>query len=118
MVVQLKKTALAKAQDKIDIAQEVIDGKQRALDRLKADHAKKAADLGRMEELAAAHVPMQQRYEEVLGRMAEMFKTHNPEDGKLQENEEYIALRKESDELRPRVAETLPALKKIYYGKG
>jgi multidrug resistance efflux pump len=115
--VQQKEEALKNSQAKIDAAKHAIAGRQMILDKLVADHERKAADLTRMRELAEAHAPLQKRYDLVKARITEMFKTHNPEDGKLQQNAEYIALLREEEELEPKLADTLPLINRIYYGK-
>jgi multidrug resistance efflux pump len=115
--VQQKEEALKNSQAKIDAAKHAIAGRQMILDKLVADHERKAADLTRIKELAEAHAPLQKRHDFVVARIGEMINTHNPENGKLQENAEYIALKKEADELQPKLAETLPQIKKIFYGK-
>jgi multidrug resistance efflux pump len=115
--VQQKEQALKNSQAKIDAAKHAIAGRQMILDRLVEDHERKAEDLTRMKELAKAHAPLQKRYDFLVDRINEMIRTHNHEDGMLQQDPEYIALKKEREELEPKLADTLPLIKKIYYGK-
>jgi multidrug resistance efflux pump len=115
--VNQKEVALINSQAKIDAAQGAIDLRQSILDRLREDHARKEADLARMQELAKAHAPLQERHDMLMARMSQIVHDHDWTDGKLQENVEYRDVLSEIEEIKPKLEQTLPAIKRIFYGK-
>lgn len=122
-IVQQKEAALARSQEKIDIAQEAINNKQKAVDRLKAEQARKEADLDRMRKIAEDHEELQQTYDASMEKRRAIAEGHiwdpnDPASIKLADNEEYRRLKADTEALEPKLKETLPLLKKIYYGKG